>query len=173
MLHAGHDVVLHAGGERGAHFAEMERVLAIRLLRPAPRRVAEEVDADAAEIVAAERANFAADDIADACFEFWIEGRAARHRHRECRRTVHDHAAWPVDEANAGDTETRYGAGNPELTAVALRRRHLRKAAPKRQVAIHEAELLVEGELAEEIVGPLRDRGGGKGRLRFECAERG
>ena len=55
VLHAREHVLLHAAGERGAHLAEQVRILAVGLLRPTPRRMAEQVHADATEVRGARR----------------------------------------------------------------------------------------------------------------------
>ena len=54
VLHRGHHVALHAPGERGAHLAHVVGILAVGLLGAAPRRVAQQVHADAAVEVGAD-----------------------------------------------------------------------------------------------------------------------
>ena len=73
-------MALHTAGKRRPQDAEMERILAIGLLGAAPGGVAEKVDADAAEEIAAERAKLAADDVTDPFLQVSIQGGAARHR---------------------------------------------------------------------------------------------
>ena len=79
MLGAGHHVALHPACQRGAQGAQMVRIFAIGFLGAAPCRMAQQVDADAAEVIAAQGAHFAPDDVADSLFELRIEGGAPRH----------------------------------------------------------------------------------------------
>ncbi len=83
VLHARHHVALQTAGEGGAELADVMRVLAVRLLGPTPRGVAQHVDAHRAGEVRTDRAQLATDGVADAFLEVGIPGRAACHRHRE------------------------------------------------------------------------------------------
>ena len=131
------------------------RVFAIGFLGAAPRRMTQEVDAHAAEIVAPERADFAADRIADALFQLRIPGRSARHGDRKGRPSVQNDAAGPIGEADAGNVETRDFAGDPKLAAITSRGRHRGEPRPQRQLAVHEADFLVEAERVAQSPGAL------------------
>ena len=99
MFDAGHDIVaLNPRHQGAAHLAQQVRVFAVGLLRPAPARVAEQVDADAAEQVGALGAELLADGVSDAQLERAVEAGAPRHRHRERRGVVHHHAPRSVGE---------------------------------------------------------------------------
>ncbi len=104
MLGAGHDVTLYPARQRGAQGAEMMRILAISFLGAAPGRVAQQVDADATEIVAPESADFASDGVADALFQRRIPGCSPRHGDRKGRSSVQNDAARPIGEADAGNS---------------------------------------------------------------------
>ena len=82
--------------------AEQHRLLAVGLLGATPGRVAEQVDADAAEEVAALRPDLGADRLADPLLELRIPGRAAGHRHRERGGPADHRAARAVAEPDAG-----------------------------------------------------------------------
>src|SRR5665811_1767946 len=69
VLGAGHDPLLHASGEGGTQLAELVRLVGVRLLDPAPRRMAREVDADASEEVATHGSYLGADRLADTLLE--------------------------------------------------------------------------------------------------------
>ncbi len=173
MLDAGHHVALHAARQRRPHSAEMSRVLSIGLLSPAPGWVAQKVDADAAEIIAAERAEFPADGVADALLEVRVEGRAARHGNREGGRAVQNDSARPVGEADAGNAEPRNLAGRPDPAAIAVGGGHLGKSAPNRQQAVHEADLLLETEPVAQVPGAPVDLVRRKGFRGLEAREGG
>ena len=84
--------------ERGAHLAEQVAVLAVGLLGPTPRRMAQQVDAHPGEQVGAVRAGLDPDGVADRLLELGVERRAPRHRHRERGAARHDDAAGAVGE---------------------------------------------------------------------------
>jgi len=85
VLHAGEDVALQPTGQRCAELTDVVRVLAVGLLGPAPRRVAQEVDAHRAREVRPGRAQLATDGIAHPLLELGVPGGPAGHRHREAR----------------------------------------------------------------------------------------
>ncbi len=152
VLDAGHHVPLRAAGQGRPHRAQQGRFLAVGLLRAAPGRVPQQVDADPAEIVAALGPDLGADHLADAFLELGVPGRAAGHRHRE-RGGVADHGpARPVGEPDAGDAEPRHGPGHDGLEVVALAH-HVRHPRPERLVAVEQAESFVVRELGVQVVG--------------------
>ncbi len=102
VLHARHHVALQAPGQRGAELADVVRVLAVGLLGPAPRRVAQQVDAHGAGEVGADGAQLAADGVADPLLEVGVPGRAARHRHREAGGVADHRAARAVAKRMPG-----------------------------------------------------------------------
>lgn len=132
MFGASHHMPLHAAHQRGAERAEMEGIFSVGFLRASPSRVAQQVDADAAEIVAAEGAQFPPDHVADALLELRIKGGAARHRDGKGGRAFHDDAARAIGEPDAGNAEARDFAGLPDLRAVAARSGHRGEAGPNR-----------------------------------------
>ena len=147
VLHAREHVLLHAAGERGAHLAEQVRVLAVGLLRATPRRVAQQVHADAAEVGGADGPRLEPDDAPDLLLERDVERRGARHRHGEARGVADDDAARPVGEREAGDAEPRVAGRGPGVAVVAAAR-HVGEAGPERHVAVEEVDHLVVGEPA-------------------------
>jgi hypothetical protein len=157
VLDAGHDVALGARRQRGAERPEQQGVLAVGLLRAAPRRVPEQVDAHAAEEVAALRADLRADGRADALLELRVPGRAAGHRDREGGRAPDDRTAGAVAEAEPWDAEPLDGAGHDRLEVVPLAH-HLRHPRPERLVAVEQAEALVGCQLLQQRPGHLVHR---------------
>ena len=83
VLGAGDHVLLRAADEAGGHGADVDRVLAVGLLRAPPARVAQQVDGRGEQHVVALGAGLGADRLADLSFEIGIEGRAARTADRE------------------------------------------------------------------------------------------
>ena len=79
VFHAGHGVALDALHERASHRADVHRVFTVGFLGAAPCGVAQQVDTDASEEVAPERAQLFADGVADAFFKRGVEGGAAGH----------------------------------------------------------------------------------------------
>ena len=66
----------------------MVRILAVGLLRAAPRRVAQDVDGRRQHHRVARRQHLVADRLADVELQIVVERGATRHRHRERRRVV-------------------------------------------------------------------------------------
>ena len=101
VLDAGHDVALQAPGQGGAELADVVRVLAVGLLGPAPRRVAQQVDADRPGQVRPDGPQLPADGVTDPLLEVGVPGRPPGHRHREAGGVADHGAAGPVAEADA------------------------------------------------------------------------
>ena len=110
VLGAGHHVLLRAADERGAELAEVVGLVAVGLLGASPGGMAGQVDADAAEEVAALGADLAPDGPADLFLETDVPGGAAGHRHRERGALTGDTPAGPVDELGARDPEACDGS---------------------------------------------------------------
>ena len=172
VLGAGHGVALDAAGEGGAHLAQDARVLAVGLLDAAPGGVAGQVDAHPAEEVAAHGAHLGADGVTDALLKVGVPGGAARHRDGEGGAVGAHAPAWAVDEAGAGDAQTR------DLTVdvggrVVPGLEHLRHALPERGVAVEKAQALLLGQLvveASRLVGDIGAAANGQDGLLECCA---
>jgi hypothetical protein len=171
MLGAGHHVTLHSPRQRGAQSAEMMRVFAVGFLGAAPRRMAQQVDAHAAEIIASESTDFTSDGVADALFQARIPGRSARYGDRKRGSSVQNDAARPIGEADARNAETPYCAGDPKLAAVASGGGHRSEARPQRQLTVHQADLFVEAELVAQSAGALFNLARGQGFARLKAGE--
>ncbi len=110
--------------------------------------MAEQVDADPTEQVAAQGAQLTPDDIPDALLKGYVPGGASRHGDREGGSPMQDHAPGAIGETNARDTQTRDGAGIPGVVAVSAPH-HLRQPAPKGHVPFQHGEFFVQGELGQ------------------------
>jgi hypothetical protein len=86
VLHARHHVALQPAVNAAAIAPDVVRVLAVGLLRPAPRRMAEQVHAHRAGVGGAAGPELGADRLADAFLEIGSNSRAAGHADRERRR---------------------------------------------------------------------------------------
>ena len=124
-----------AAGEGGTQLAEVVGVLAVGLLGPTPRRVAEGVHAHAAVEVGTDRAQLAADGLADALLEVDVPRRPAGHRDREAGRVADHDATGPVAEREPGDAEPG-DPGAEEGPLVVAARGHVGHPGPERQVAV-------------------------------------
>ncbi len=154
VLHDRHQVRLHATGEGRAELAEQDRVLAVGLLRTAPRRVPGQVDAYPAEEVRPLSASLESDRGADPLLELDVPRRTARHGHREGRRGAHHDAARPVRELEARDAEPvnpAHGVGR----AVVPVPHQVRHPLPERDVAVEQEQPLVGGEQLEQLFGGI------------------
>ena len=98
VLHAGHHVALDAAGQRCPDLADVVRILAVGLLCPSPRRVAEHVHAHAAVEVGTDGSELAADGVADALLEVEVPRRAASHGDGEAGGAIDDDAPRAVAE---------------------------------------------------------------------------
>ncbi len=114
VLHARHHVALQATGERGTELADVVRILAVGLLRPAPCRVAQQVDAHRAGEVGADRSQLAADRVADALLQIEVPRRAPGHRHRE--RSARCRPPRLGARRRSGCRGTRHGRARPRRT---------------------------------------------------------
>ena len=88
MLGVGGDVLLHAHGHGRGQAADLERVLAVGLLRAAPQRVAKDVHAGRQQQRLLGGHHLVADGLADGVLEIEVEGRAAGHADREDGRVA-------------------------------------------------------------------------------------
>ena len=176
VLGVGDHVLLRAAHEPDRHAAEVERVLAVGLLRAAPARVAQHVDRRREEDARRLRARLLADRLADALLERRVPGRAARHADRERRGVPRPgaHAARPVDHAEAGDAERGRAGRAPavaERAAVHLRdllgERHLRE---QRVDARLDGVAGVAAEARVAILGLERAVGGATAAANTHCA---
>ena len=120
VLHARHHVALQAAGQRGAELADVVRVLAVGLLRPTPRRMAQHVDAHRAGEVRADGPQLPTDGVADPLLELRVPRRAASHRHREAGRVADHRAARPVAEPDAGQADPLDLGGDERRLVVAV-----------------------------------------------------
>ena len=85
VLDACDHVLLESADGRRTELTDVDGILAVRLLCPTPRRVVQQVDADAADEVGALHPAFCPHCLADALFELAVPRRAARHRDGEAR----------------------------------------------------------------------------------------
>ena len=156
-LTRGHHVPLHAAGERGAHLAEVVRVLAVGLLRPAPRGVAEGVHAHAAVEVGAHRPQLPPDGLADALLEVEVPRGATRHGDGEGGGVADDDATRAVAEGEARDAEAIDPRGD-ERAAVVAAGAQVGHAGPERDVAVEAPSLLLVGHGLDEAAARPRPR---------------
>ncbi len=154
VLDARHDPSLRAAGQRGAELAQVVRIVPVRLLDAAPGRVAGQVDADAAEEVAAEGADLAADDVPDLFLQRDVPGRAARHRDGERGGCAGDAAAGPVDETGARQPQAIHRTVHDRRAVVALGAEY-GQALPEVDVAVEQPEPLAVVESGVEIPGDI------------------
>ena len=150
VLRACHHVALGTSDQRRAEFTEMVGVVAVRLLCPTPRGMAQEVDAHTPEEVATLRTDLAPDHVADLLLQLDIPRGTARHRHGERCPMTGDAAARPVHEAGAGDPEPIHRTVHVRPAVVALAP-HLRQSLPPRCVAVEQSDSLVAGELGVQL----------------------
>jgi hypothetical protein len=176
VLDHGHRVDLHGAGQGGPELPEQDRVLAVGLLHPSPGRVPRQVDADAAEEVGALRAQLEADRRADPLLEPHVPGGTPGHRHREGGRMAHHHTPGAVGEEQAGNPQPRDPPHRVRRPVVAVAQ-HVGQALPERKVAVEQAEPLVGGQLAQQVVsrrvrcpaGPHSGHGGSEGGRAVRC----
>ena len=151
MFDRGADVVrLDAAPQRRPHGAQMVAVFAIGFLRPAPARVAQQVDADGPRQVAALRARLDRHGLADPGLEFGVEARPARHRAGKAGGIAPRHPARAIGEPerrNAQPFDPAAGAIGAGTKAAAILAERLEEAA-----AGHHADLLDQGRLGQDCV---------------------
>ena len=99
-------VALHAAGQRRAQLADVVRVLAVGLLRAAPRRVAQHVHAHGAGEVGADRPQLPTDRVADPLLE---SGPTSRRGPCYTGKQV----AWPTTTAPRSVAEREAGDADP------------------------------------------------------------
>ena len=112
VLHARHHVHAHAPGHGRPHPAGEHRILAVALLRPSPRGVAQQIHAHGRGVVRALGPRLDTDGEADLLLKRRVPGRRARHRDRESGGGPDHHAAGAVAEPDPRDAEARDGAGH-------------------------------------------------------------
>src|SRR3984957_17388317 len=127
----------------------MDGVLAVRLLSAAPRRVAKQIDADAAKEVGSLRSRFEAKRDAYPFFELRIPRGASCDGHREARRAPNDDASRPVGEAKTRESKPRDRSGDDRNVVVAVTR-PIEHAGPEPLVPIEEPQPLCDGELSDQ-----------------------
>ena len=88
VLGVGGDVLLDADRHRRGQAADVERILAVGLLRAAPERMAEQVHAGGEQQRLLGGLHLVADRLADGVLEVEVEGRAAGHADRERGRVA-------------------------------------------------------------------------------------
>ena len=172
VLDARHDPSLRPAGQRGPELAQVVGIIAVRLLDATPGWVAGQVDADAAEEVAPEGADLAADDVPDPLLQQEVPGGAARHRNRKGRRCAGDAPARPVDEAGARQPQAVHRTVHDGRAVVALGSER-GEALPKVGVAVEQPEPFLVLEPGVQVAGdvargpPRPDRGHGI----LECSQ--
>ena len=107
------------------------------------------IDANAAEEVGADGAQFLADGFADALFEIEIEGRTPRHGDGEAGRRADHHAPWPVAEGEARDPQP-FDAGGGEGALVVPAVGEIAEPGPERKIAVETPELFLDGHLGDD-----------------------
>ncbi len=96
VFRAGQHVILRAADERHRHRAHVMRIFRVGLLRPAPSRMAQQIDGGREQHVAALGRDFQRDRETDAPLEFDVERRRARDRHRKRSRFAGARAARTI-----------------------------------------------------------------------------
>ena len=164
---AGHDVALHAAHQGGPHLAQVVGILAKGLLGAAPGGMPQQVDAHPAKVVGAQGARFNADGVADALLQVDVPRRAAGHGHRKAGGMVHDHAAGPIAEADAGDAQPGVLAGVDGTKVVGAH--HFEPVAERAGIARHLVDLVGQGHLGQQLVDPGLDPAARQGTV---CGQR-
>ncbi len=149
VLDRRHHVALHPSGQRRAHLAEVVGVLAVGLLRPSPRRVAQGVHADPAVQVGAHGPQLAPDGIADALLEVEVPRGAAGHGDGEGGGVADHHTARPVAEGEPGDAEAVDARGE-ERAAVVATVAEIGHPRPEGDVTVEAPPPLVVGHGVDE-----------------------
>ena len=157
VLHACHHVALQPAGERGPEFTNMVRVLTVRFLGPAPRRMTQHIDAHRPREVGADGAQFAADGIADALLEVDVPGGTTSHRHRERRGIAHHGSAWAIGEADARHSDA-FDLGADEHRLVITVVVEEVETCPRGRIAIKTPQPLVFGEVGNKCACCFSDR---------------
>ncbi len=149
-------MALHPPGHRRAHGAHMHRILAERLLGPAPAGVAQQVHADPAEQVGPEGAGLPPHGCADAFLQFHVPAGTAADR---CRKgggaTLKGHPAGPVNEVQTADPQAAHHAGRPGTAVGGVVEGDVRHAPPEGGVPIEHGELFAQPELIEQSLDLL------------------
>jgi hypothetical protein len=160
VLGAGHNVPLRPAGQGRAKRAQVQRVVSVGLLHPAPGGVTWQVDARPAEEVPALGPDLGADGLADPLLQRRIPGGALGHRHGKRGPFARDAAARAVHEADPGDAQAGHLAVDVWPRAVP-RRAHGRQPGPEPDVTVQQAEPLGLGELLVQAPGLLDGVGAG------------
>ena len=143
VLHARHDVALQAAGQGGAELADVMRILAVGLLGPPPRRVAQHVDAHGAGQVGADRAQLATDGVTDALLEVRVPRRAPGHRHREAGRVPDHRASRSVAEPDARQADPLDLGRDERSLVVAVVRPQEGETGPRRRITVEAPQPLL------------------------------
>src|SRR3954451_14823828 len=135
----------------------MQRLVAVGLLRAAPRRMPQQVDAHAAVEGRAGGPHLAPAHVTDLFLERDVERRAARHGDGEGGAGPDDDAARTVREAEAGHAEAR-DVSVDERMLVEAAGKHVGEARPELRVAVEEPQPLLVGQPAIQRLGLVLDR---------------
>ena len=141
VLGAAHDVPLQTTDEGRAHLADVVGVLAVGLLRAAPARVAEQVEARGQADVGALGARLPSDRFAYALFQRVVEAGGSCHGDGEAGGYAAGDAAGTIDEVEPAETQPGNGGGRVERWLVA-------RAGRTEHVLV---EVLVSGEQAQPL----------------------
>ena len=97
VLRAGDNaVILHSARQRGAHFSEQKRILAVCFLRSAPAGIAQKINAYAGKIVGVSGYSLFCYSGADLVFKLVVERSSPCHGDGETGAVAHNNAAGPV-----------------------------------------------------------------------------
>ncbi len=157
VLHAGHHVALQAPGEGGPELAHVMGVLAVGLLGPTPRRVAQEVDAHGAGQVRPDGPQLLADGLPHPLLEDGVPGRAAGHGHREAGGVADHCPAGPVAEPDPREADPLHlgaVAGGPVVAVIGQEA----EPRPRRQVTVEAPQPLLRAQAGDEGPGDLSGR---------------
>ncbi len=162
VLHARQHVALETTGQRRTELADVMRVLAVRLLRPTPRRVPQHVDAHRPGEVRARGPQLTTDGIADPLLELRIPGCAASHRDREAGGVPDHRAPRAVAEPDAGETDPLDLGPDERGLVVAVLAAQVGEAGPGRCVAVEAPEPLLARQRRDQRSGDLIHRLAGR-----------
>ena len=159
-------MALHPPGHRRAHGAHMHRILAERLLGPAPAGMAQQIHAHPAEQVGPEGAGLPPHGLPDALLQVHVPaGAAGDGRGKGGGAPLEGHPAGTIDEVQAPDPQAGYDAGRPGAAVGAVVEGDVRHATPEGGVAVEHGELLGQAEPLQQGLGLLLQRASGFGRV--------
>ena len=151
VLRAGHDVALQATGEGCAQLADVERVFAVGLLRSAPRRVSEHVDAHGARQRRAGRAQLRTDRFPDSLLEVGVPGRTPGHGDGEAGAVAQHRSARSVGEGDAREAEPLDDSRVEGRPVVAVVLGDEQQPGDPRQVPVEAPEPLLRRHLGDQL----------------------